>query len=89
MHLEHEDGTMLHIYIADHCYGCDRARRLADMVQTERPAIRMQIIDITRETIVPTHVIGTPMYLWHDRVLFMGNPSKAELLEVLDAITAT
>ncbi len=73
---------MLRIYISAHCTGCTTARRLAEQVRTERPDVPLAVIDFDDPTVeVPANVIGTPIYTWQDRVVFMGNPSAVELLQ--------
>jgi hypothetical protein len=78
---------MLRIYIADHCRSCSTAFQLAERLQIERPNVPLDIVDVDDpEADVPANVIGTPMYLWNDRVLFMGNPSELELLQRVGAL---
>ena len=78
---------MLSIYISAHCIGCTTARWLADQVRSERPDVPLVVIDIDDPAVeVPAKVIGTPFYTWGDRVLFMGNPNAAELLQRVGAL---
>jgi hypothetical protein len=50
-----------------------------------RPHVQISMVDMESPGIpIPAHVIGTPMYLWDDKVLFMGNPDLPELLERVD-----
>ncbi len=42
----------------------------------------MELVDVEAPNAdVPRKVIGTPIYTWNDRIVFMGNPSEQELLE--------
>ena len=78
---------MLRIYTAAHCMGRITALRLADQVRTERPDVPLMVINIDDPAVeVPAKVIGTPFYTWQDRVLFMGNPNLAELLQRVGAL---
>ena len=78
---------MLCIYISTHCLGCATALRLAERVRAQRPDLPMTVVDIdTPTSTVPSNVIGTPIYTWNDRVLFLGNPSEAKLLERVGAL---
>jgi hypothetical protein len=73
---------MLRIYVSAHCRSCGMARRLAESVQAQRPSLPLEVVDVdTPDADVPRYIIGTPMYTWDDRVLFLGNPSEAELME--------
>lgn len=76
--------AMLRIYIARHCAGCATAVSLANRVRAVRPGVLVDVVAIDVEMNIPRHVIGTPMYFWNDRVLFLGNPSEAELLAEVD-----
>ena len=73
---------MLRIYVSAHCVGCATARWLAEWVQTQRPDVPLMVVDVDDpQAHVPRNIIGTPIYTWNDRVVFMGNPSEQELLE--------
>ncbi len=76
--------AMLRIYVARHCAGCATAFSLAERVRAARPGLAVHVLDIDVERDVPQQLIGTPMYFWNDRVLFLGNPSEAELLAAID-----
>jgi hypothetical protein len=78
---------MLRIYISDHCLSCSTAFQRAEQLQIERPDVPWDIVDVDDpEADVPAKVIGTPMYLWNDYVLFMGNPGESELLQRVGAL---
>ena len=72
---------MLRIYISAHCIMCDTVRHLAAFVQAERPDMPVTVVDVDAPNAdVPKNIIGTPVYTWNDRIVFLGNPSEAELL---------
>ena len=72
---------MLHIYLSAHCRGCGTAVQLAERLRTQRPDVPLTLVDVNDpHADVPANVIGTPMYVWHDRVLFLGNPSETEFV---------
>jgi len=78
---------MLRIYLSTHCRGCGTAFQLAARLRTQRPDVPLAIVDVDEpHADVPANVIGTPMYLWHDRVLFLGNPSETELFQRVGAL---
>ena len=73
---------MLRIYVSAHCPGCDTARERAEHLRALRPDVPVTLVDVEAPGVeVPPKVIGTPIYTWNDRVVFMGNPSVEELLE--------
>lgn len=72
---------MLRIYISAHCTTCDTTRHLAEFVQAERPDMRVSVVDVDAPNAdVPKNIVGTPVYTWNDQIVFLGNPSEAELL---------
>ena len=73
---------MLRIYVSAHCHGCDTARERAQHLRTLRPDVPVTLVDVEAPGVeVPPKVIGTPIYTWNDRVVFLGNPSLEDLLE--------
>ena len=73
---------MLRIYVSAHCLGCNTAIQRAERLQALRPEVPVTVVDVEApDADVPRKVIGTPIYTWNDRVVFMGNPSEQELLE--------
>jgi len=78
---------MLRIYISAYCFGCDTAVQRAERLRALRPEIPVTLVDIEApDAEVPRKVIGTPIYTWNDRVVFMGNPSEQELLERVEKL---
>ena len=76
---------MLHVYVASHCRACVTTRALVNELRTMRPEIPIAMFDMDRaDQVIPALVIGTPIYLWDGKILFMGNPDLAELLERVD-----
>ena len=73
---------MLKIYVSAHCPGCTTARERAERLRALRPEVPLRLVDVDApHADVPCNVIGTPIYTWNDRVVFMGNPDEEELLE--------
>lgn len=78
---------MLRIYISAHCFGYDTAVQRVEHLRALRPEIPVILVDIEApDAAVPRQVIGTPIYIWNDLVVFMGNPSEQELLERLEKL---
>lgn len=72
---------MLRIYVAADCPGSPTARSLAARLRERLPDAPCEVIDVGAPgAIVPPAVFGTPIYMWNDRIIFMGNPGEQDLL---------
>ena len=81
---------MLYVYVSSHCRGCATAQQLITQLRTMRPQVPVTVVDLSGGgDTIPDNVIGTPMYLWNGRVLFMGNPDVTELLQRVDECVRT
>jgi len=74
---------MLEIYVREGCWSCAQAECIIADVQQEFPAIQMELRDIAHVQ-PPEIVFATPTYLLNGRVLFLGNPTRAELRRKLN-----
>ena len=74
---------MLEIYVREGCWSCAEAERIIADVQQEFPAVQMELRDID-QCEPPEIVFATPTYLLNGRVLFLGNPTRAELSRKLN-----
>jgi len=73
---------MLRVYVSAHCLACRTAIQRAERLEALRPEVPVTVVDVEApDAVVPRKVIGTPIYMWNDRVVFMGNPSEQELLD--------
>jgi hypothetical protein len=80
-------GTLL-IYLAEHCYGCETAHRMAGLVPLRRPQWQVVVVDVaTAGDALPAYVIGTPIYAVDGQVISLGNPSESDLLATLDSLS--
>jgi len=76
---------VLRIYAASHCPTYERTSRLIDFLQRRLPFLSVQVINLDRGSVeIPEYVFCTPTYVWDDRVIFLGNPSKEDLVERLN-----
>lgn len=80
------DPPTLRVYIAEDCTSCRTALRIVDAVRQARPDHPVDVIDLSAapEQPLPPGVVGTPTYLLGQRVISLGNPDLAELLDQLD-----
>lgn len=83
------DGArrVLAVYIATGCWGCDRAGQLAETVRSRRIAnLDVRVIDLGAPgAIRPPSVFAVPTYLLDGRLLSLGNPDEAELIDRLQS----
>lgn len=78
---------MLRVYIAPHCPASARTLKLVEQVRSRFPDLAVEVIDVSvPERTIPDEVIGTPVYTWNDRVLFLGNPGESTLLEYMRSL---
>lgn len=83
------DRPILRVYVAPGCMSCRTALRIVDAVRHARPAQPVEVIDLADapDQPLPPGVVGTPTYLLGERVISLGNPEFAELLDHVDTAT--
>jgi hypothetical protein len=53
----------------------------------QRPHLPVELVDLDDPgTEHPSFVVGTPTFVWDNRILFLGNPAEVELLARLDEV---
>ncbi|MCQ3977933.1 MAG: hypothetical protein DPW09_31280 [Anaerolineae bacterium] len=73
---------VLKIFVTEHCPGCVEALRIAAEVAQNYPHLGVEVIDLnTPEVIVPEAVFATPTYMLNERIVSLGNPSPAEVVQ--------
>ncbi len=82
-------APQLHVYVSAACASCRRTRELVTELRRLRPGAAVALVDIDRlePDARPTGVVGTPTYVLHGRVRWLGNPSTEELLRCWDEKT--
>jgi hypothetical protein len=75
----------LDIYVTPECFGCERARHLAQEVRMRRlPGVEVSLIDLSDPVVVrPESVFAVPTYLLNGQVLSLGNPDLEWLCQQL------
>lgn len=78
---------ILDIYVTPECFGCDRARQLANEVRMwQMPGVEVKIIDLSDpENVRPDSVFAVPTYLLDGKVISLGNPEPDWLCRQLTA----
>lgn len=81
------DRPTLQVYVAEHCWTCDEATRLADAVRRRFASVRIEIIDLDRDGVTPpASVFAVPTYVLDGRTISLGNPTPDELVARIAAI---
>lgn len=77
---------VLEIYVAPSCAGCSIARQRAmEMRELALPDVEVKVIDLSDRAVVrPWEVFAVPIYLLDGKVLSLGNPDLAWLVQQLD-----
>ena len=79
----------LDVYVAEHCFGCGEARRLAEAAARRYPRVAVRVVDLERDPQArPDSLVAVPTYMLDGRVIALGNPRHGELFRRLeDALT--
>ena len=77
----------LDIYVAEHCFGCDEAQRLAGAVVSRFAGLSVRVVDLGREPDErPDSLVAVPSYVLDGRVISLGNPRQEELFSDLEQL---
>ncbi|MCA9926544.1 MAG: thioredoxin family protein [Anaerolineales bacterium] len=75
----------LQVYISADCWSCEETERIVTDVAARLPEVEVELVDMaTHEK--PDNVFAIPTYLINGRVVFLGNPTREELYQKLQAI---
>ncbi len=77
----------LDIYVAEHCFGCDEARRLAGAVVSRFTGLSVRVVDLGREPDErPDSLVAVPSYVLDGCVISLGNPRQDDLFSELERL---
>jgi|DewCreStandDraft_2_1066082.scaffolds.fasta_scaffold00475_36 hypothetical protein len=71
----------LEIVVAEECPGCAEARAIAAEIQARFPGLQVDVSALDSTRPVPAKVVATPTYLLNGRVISLGNPRRAWLIQ--------
>ncbi len=73
--------NVLDIYVAEHCFGCDEALRLAEEAGPHLIGVQINVrrVEEMAKNDLPD-ILATPSYYLNGRLLFLGNPQLKELV---------
>jgi hypothetical protein len=74
--------SKLDVYIEESCWGCAESKRIVADIAPQFPGVDFELrnLDDARR---PDTVFATPTYVLDGRVIFMGNPTREELVQRL------
>lgn len=76
--------SVLKVVVSTHCIGCEKAMRLSTMVAERFPNISVDVVNLEKELDAkPSHVVAVPAYLLDGKLIFLGNPRREELFNVI------
>lgn len=77
------------IFVAEHCFVCEYAHEIAELIESDFTDVRLRVIDIDKtDEAIPDAVFATPTYLLNGRVWSLGNPSPEQVRERLSELVA-
>lgn len=77
----------LDVYVAEHCFGCAEARRLAAAAAFRFAALSVRIVDLEREPDQrPESLVAVPSYVLDGIVIALGNPRQMDLFSHLQRL---
>jgi alkyl hydroperoxide reductase subunit AhpF len=74
----------LHVYVTETCWACQEARSIVAEVKPQFPDMEIELRDLNDER-RPSQVFATPTYILDERTIFLGNPTREELIQKLES----
>lgn len=75
----------LDVYVTEHCFGCPRARRLAQAAAERFPTVAVRVVDLEHEPQArPEGLVAVPTYMLDGCIVALGNPRRGELFRRLE-----
>ncbi|MCH8310394.1 MAG: thioredoxin family protein [Chloroflexi bacterium] len=72
--------SVLKIFVLTGCRGCNEALALADWLRQQAPQLMVEVVDLAVDPEASRGtVFAVPTYVYNNRQIFIGNPSKEEL----------
>ncbi len=81
---EGKSMTKLEIYVSETCWACEEAKRIVADLAPQYPDFSIELRDVSDKR-KPSNVFATPTYILNGRTIFLGNPTREELKNKLEA----
>lgn len=75
----------LHVYVTETCWACQEARSIIADIKAQFPDMEIELRDL-RDERRPSQVFATPTYVLDGRTIFLGNPTREELIKKLESV---
>ena len=83
------EAPTLRIYVAENCWACVEAKRLADEVAGRFAHLNLELIDLAAEDSRNVDdVFSVPTYVLDGRTFSLGNPTPDELFSHIEQALA-
>lgn len=74
----------LHVYVTETCWACRETRKIMAEIEVQFPEMEIELRDLADER-RPSQVFATPTYILDGRTIFLGNPTREDLIQKLQA----
>lgn len=74
----------LHVYVTETCWACRETRIIVADITPQFPEMEIELRDVTDER-RPTQVFATPTYILDGQTIFLGNPTREELIQKIES----
>ena len=82
-------AATLRIYVAEHCWACEEAVRLADEASRRFARLNLELINLATEgSLNVDDVFSVPTYVLDGRTFSLGNPTPEELFSHIEQALA-
>lgn len=75
--------TKLDVYVSEECWVCDETRRIVADITPKFPDLDIELRDV-KDGRCPSMVFATPTYVLDGRTIYLGNPTREELVQKLE-----
>ncbi len=72
------------VYVTEDCWACQETRRIVADIAPRFPNVEINLRNLDDQQ-TPGHVFATPTYLLNGRTIYLGNPTRDQLIETLIA----
>lgn len=75
----------LDVFVSNDCWSCAETREIVTAMQVQFPQMEIALRDSEPE-LWPQEVFAVPTYMLDGRVISLGNPSRSDLVQRLQAV---
>lgn len=81
-----KSGVELQVYVEGGCGSCERALRIATLVDHEYAALMVRVIDVSEQSERDDDVFAVPTFVLDGQLFSLGNPNGGLLREAIEAL---